>query len=193
MARKWLVPLRSATQWQVVIDAGYQTGIFLHRQCVFVSLFMSPLTLKCNLRTHHSFVEFNLDYVAVFPRLCLMVCKACTMYTNETVDQSNCIQLPRDIMGAPIGSQLLRSKILWMKHMVFWREPDAVTTWEKHNQCEMVLIVRVLTHDWKQGLFPDFNGRYSKVSTFPGPGHPCFKLSTFPGNKDRVGTMPMTS
>ena len=126
MARKWLVPLRSATQWQVVIEAGYQTGIFLHRQCVFVSLFMSPLSLKGNLRTHHSFVEFNLDYVAVFPRLCLMVCKACTMYTSETVDQSNCIQLPRDIMRAAIGSQLLRSKILWMKHMVFWREPAAV-------------------------------------------------------------------
>ena len=44
-------------------------------------------------------------------------------------------------------------------------------------------------NDWKQGLFPDFNRKYSKVSTFPGPGHPCFKLSTFPGNKDRVGTM----
>ena len=27
---------------------------------------------------------------------------------------------------APIGSQLPRSKILWMKHVVFWREPDGV-------------------------------------------------------------------
>ena len=29
-------------------------------------------------------------------------------------------------MCLPIGSQLLRSKILWMKHVVFWREPDGV-------------------------------------------------------------------
>ena len=55
--------------------------------------------------------------------------KACTMYhvyTSEIVDQSNCIQLPRDIICVPIGSQLLRSKILWMKHVVFLREPAAV-------------------------------------------------------------------
>ena len=43
--------------------------------------------------------------------------------------------------------------------------------------------------DWKSGLFPDFYRKYSKVRTFPGPGRPCFKISTFPGNKDRVGTM----
>ena len=71
-------------------------------------------------------MEFNLKYVAVFPRICSMFCEACAMCTGETVDQSNCVQLPRDIMCLPIGSMLLRSKILWMKHVVFWREPDGV-------------------------------------------------------------------
>ena len=117
-------PLRSATQWQVMIKQDTRLEFFTSTMCFcFFDIF--PLSVKCNLSAY-VFVEVDLDYVAVFPRLCLMFCKACTMYTSETVDQSNCIQLPRDIICVPIGSQLLRSKILWMKHVVFWREPDAV-------------------------------------------------------------------
>ena len=156
-------------------------------------------------------MEFNLKtYVAVFPRICSMFCEACAMCTDETVDQSNCVQLPRDIMCLPIGSQLLRSKILWMKHVVFWLEPDGViplangdwltgrwdsrkvlrhchNTWKNLNLRKAMLISwssRFWHSDWKSGLFPDFYRKYSKVRTFPGPGRPCFKLSTFPGNKD---------
>ena len=91
------------------------------------------------------------------------------MCTGETVDQSNCVQLPRDIVCLPIGSQLLRSKILWMKHVVFWREPDGIipratgdwltgrwdsrkvpyiianNTWKNLNLCKTMLIIQVLT------------------------------------------------
>ena len=141
-----------------------------------------------------------------------MFCKACAMCTGETVDQSNCVQLPRDIMCLPIGSQLLRSKILWMKHVLFWREPDGIIPratgdwltgrWDSRKvlrHCQQHLEKPQLAQDdvdhpgfdsdWKSGLFPDFYRKYSKVRTFPGPGRPCFKISTFPGNKDRVGTM----
>ena len=71
-------------------------------------------------------------------------------------------------MCLPIGSQLLRSKILWMKHVVFWREPDGVipratgdwltgrwdsrkvlrhchNTWKNLNLRKTMLIIQVLT------------------------------------------------
>ena len=115
-------------------------------------------------------------------------------------------------MCLPIGSKLLRSKILWMKHVVFWREPDGVipratgdwltgrwdsrkvlrhchNTWKTSTCTRRCWSSRCWHSDWKSGLFPDFYRKYSKVRTFPGPGRPCFKISTFPGNKDRVGTM----
>ena len=114
------------------------------------------------------------------------------MCTGETVDQSNCVQLPRDIMCLPIGSMLLRSKILWMKHVVFWREPDGVipratgdwltgrwdsrkvlrhchNTWKTSTYARRCWSSRFWHSDWKSGLFPDFYRKYSKVRTFPGP------------------------
>ena len=71
-------------------------------------------------------------------------------------------------MCLSIGSQLLRSKILWMKHVVFWREPDGViprasgdwltgrwdsrkvlrhchNTWKNLNLRKTMLIIQVLT------------------------------------------------
>ena len=120
-----------------------------------------------------------------------MFCKECAMCTGENVDQSNCVLLPRDIMCLPIGSQLLRSKILWMKHMVFWREPDGekfyviATTLGKASTCARRCWSSRFCHsDWKSGLFPDFYRKYSKVRTFPGPGGQQLKIRTFPGNKD---------
>ena len=129
------------------------------------------------------------------------------MCTGETVDQSNCVQLPRDIMCLPIGSMLLRSKILWMKHVVFWREPDGVipratgdwltgrwdsrkvlrhchNTWKTSTYARRCWSSRFWHSDWKSGLFPDFYRKYSKVRTFPGPGGQQLKIRTFPGNKD---------
>ena len=152
-------------------------------------------------------MEFNLKYVAVFPRICSVFCEACAMCTGETVDQSNCVQLPRDIMCLPIGSMLLRSKILWMKHVVFWREPDGVipratgdwltgrwdsrkvlrhchNTWKTSTYARRCWSSRFWHSDWKSGLFPDFYRKYSKVRTFPGPGGQQLKIRTFPGNKD---------
>ena len=136
-----------------------------------------------------------------------MFCEACAMCTGETVDQSNCVQLPRDIMCLPIGSMLLRSKILWMKHVVFWREPDGVipratgdwltgrwdsrkvlrhchNTWKTSTYARRCWSSRFWHSDWKSGLFPDFYRKYSKVRTFPGPGGQQLKIRTFPGNKD---------
>ena len=152
-------------------------------------------------------MEFNLKYVAVFPRICSVFCEACAMCTGETMDQSNCVQLPRDIMCLPIGSMLLRSKILWMKHVVFWREPDGVipratgdwltgrwdsrkvlrhchNTWKTSTYARRCWSSRFWHSDWKSGLFPDFYRKYSKVRTFPGPGGQLLKIRTFPGNKD---------
>ena len=129
------------------------------------------------------------------------------MCTGETVDQSNCVQLPRDIMCLPIGSMLLRSKILWMKHVVFWREPDGVipratgdwltgrwdsrkvlrhchNTWKTSTYARRCWSSRFWHSDWKSGLFADFYRKYSKVRTFPGPGGQQLKIRTFPGNKD---------
>ena len=129
------------------------------------------------------------------------------MCTGETVDQSNCVQLPRDIMCLPIGSMLLRTKILWMKHVVFWREPDGVipratgdwltgrwdsrkvlrhchNTWKTSTYARRCWSSRFWHSDWKSGLFPDFYRKYSKVRTFPGPGGQQLKIRTFPGNKD---------
>ena len=136
-----------------------------------------------------------------------MFCEACAMCTGETGDQSNCVQLPRDIMCLPIGSMLLRSKILWMKHVVFWREPDGVipratgdwltgrwdsrkvlrhchNTWKTSTYARRCWSSRFWHSDWKSGLFPDFYRKYSKVRTFPGPGGQQLKIRTFPGNKD---------
>ena len=136
-----------------------------------------------------------------------MFCEACAMCTGETVDQSNCVQLPRDIMCLPIGSMLLRSKILWMKHVVSWREPDGVipratgdrltgrwdsrkvlrhchNTWKTSTYARRCWSSRFWHSDWKSGLFPDFYRKYSKVRTFPGPGGQQLKIRTFPGNKD---------
>ena len=136
-----------------------------------------------------------------------MFCEACAMCTGDTVDQSNCVQLPRDIMCLPIGSMLLRSKILWMKHVVFWREPDGVipratgdwltgrwdsrkvlrhchNTWKTSTYARRCWSSRFWHSDWKSGLFPDFYRKYSKVRTFPGPGGQQLKIRTFPGNKD---------
>ena len=110
-------------------------------------------------------------------------------------------------MCLPIGSMLLRSKILWMKHVVFWREPDGVipratgdwltgrwdsrkvlrhchNTWKTSTYARRCWSSRFWHSDWKSGLFPDFYRKYSKVRTFPGPGGQQLKIRTFPGNKD---------
>ena len=136
-----------------------------------------------------------------------MFCEVCAMCTGETVDQSNCVQLPRDIMCLPIGSMLLHSKILWMKHVVFWREPDGImpratgdwltgrwdsrkvlrhchNSWKTSTYARRCWSSRFWHSDWKSGLFPDFYRKYSKVRTFPGPGGQQLKIRTFPGNKD---------
>ena len=110
-------------------------------------------------------------------------------------------------MCLPIGSMLLRSKILWMKHVVFWREPDGVipratgdwltgrwdsrkvlrhchNTWKTSTYARRCWSSRFWHSDWKSGLFPDFYRKYSKLRTFPGPGGQQLKIRTFPGNKD---------
>ena len=110
-------------------------------------------------------------------------------------------------MCLPIGSMLLRSKILWMKHVVFWREPDGIipratgdwltgrwdsrkvlrhchNTWKTSTYARRCWSSRFWHSDWKSGLFPDFYRKYSKVRTFPGPGGQQLKIRTFPGNKD---------
>ena len=147
-------------------------------------------------------MEFNLKYVAVFPRICSMFCEACAMCTGETVDQSNCVQVPRDIMCLPIGSQLLRSKILWMKHVVFWREPDGVipratgdwltgrwdsrkvlrhchNTWKNLNLRKTMLIIQVLTQRLKIRTFPGLLSKIFKSKDFSRAGTPMFQNKHF--------------
>ena len=134
-------------------------------------------------------MEFNLKYVAVFPRICSVFCEACAMCTGETVDQSNCVQLPRDIMCLPIGSMLLRSKILWMKHVVFWREPDGVipratgdwltgrwdsrkvlrhchNTWKTSTYARRCWSSRFWHSDWKQDCFLQKEARVCVSNAF---------------------------
>ena len=121
--------------------AGYQTRNFYINYVFLFVCSISHFVLDCNLRTHHSFVKFNLDYVAVFQRIYSMFCKACAMCTGKTVDQSNCIQLACDIMCVLIGFQLLCCKILWIKHVVFWL---IISTFPGNKDCVGTMCLRYL-------------------------------------------------